>query len=68
MRSNVQTIDIAGGLKDGVAGFAHIDDVLVERGATEDSGDFRARLIRMAESMNARTLVIGGLRPMRFED
>ena len=64
MNDDLQIITIS----DGVAGFAHIDDVLVERGATEDSGDFRARLIRMAESMNARMLVIGGLPPMRRRD
>jgi hypothetical protein len=66
---DVQTINIAGGLKDDATGdFATIGDELIERGEGELIEAFRARERARAFGLGSSHVVFGGLPPMRFED
>jgi hypothetical protein len=69
MRSNVQTIDIAGGLTADASGdFATIGDVLVEREDGETVEAFRVRAREAAVAAGRDHVIFGGLPAMRFEE
>jgi hypothetical protein len=61
LRPGLRTIIVRGGLTDGVADHAEIDGVPLARNQDETSEAFRQRAIGVAQSTNAKLLVLGGL-------
>jgi hypothetical protein len=64
MRSNVQTIDIAGGLTADSSGDIAQFSVLIERQDGESVEAFRARAREAARAAGAGFVTFGGLPPM----
>jgi hypothetical protein len=64
-----QTVEIEGGLeRDGFENFAMVGDTLIDRQDGESVDAFRARARETAVAAGFDHIVLGGLRPMNFND
>jgi hypothetical protein len=61
LRPGLRVVSIRGGLQPGVADHAEIDGAPIVRQPDESSEAFRQRAIGIAQSTNAKLIVLGGL-------